>query len=290
MGTMDVQRIKKMTPGAGDMPIAIDSLSVYLGQVERFPLLSREEEYSLAVRYAEHKDVEAARTLVVSNLRFVVKIAMEYRHYRDRLLDLIQEGNIGLMIAVKKFNPYKGYRLISYAVWWIRAYIQAYISRTVSLVRAGASRARRRLTAPRPEGPAADTEPAGSRVPPLNAEEARAGLTDFSLDAEVGDNTHTTHLELLTDRGPLQEDALADKEEKSEVQRTIRKALKTLDPREVYILTHHLLADRPVTLEEIGAKFRITRERVRQIEEKALAKLRRHLLLPPGHPVPEEAR
>src|SRR4030042_5544567 len=128
-----------------NLPVIKNSLETYLVQINQFPLLTQEEEFSLAVRYRKHNDIEAAQKLITSNLRFVVKIAFEYKSYRLKLLDLIQEGNIGLMMAVKKFNPYKGYRFISYAIWWIRAYIQNFIIKTWSLVKIGTTQAQKKL-------------------------------------------------------------------------------------------------------------------------------------------------
>src|SRR3990172_11096521 len=127
------------------IPSMSESLQLYLNEIERIPLLTPDEEFQLAVRYREKEDEEAAQKLVTSNLRFVVKIAMEYRNFGVKLADLIQEGNIGLMHAVKKFDPYKGYRLISYAVWWIRAYIQNYIIKSWSIVKIGTTQAQRKL-------------------------------------------------------------------------------------------------------------------------------------------------
>src|SRR4051812_15044263 len=127
------------------MPVVADSLSLYLGEIKRFPMLSADEEHRLAVRFYEEKDLEAAQTLITANLRFVVKIAGEYRDYGMKMLDLIQEGNVGLMMAVRKFNPYKGIRLITYAVWWIRAYIQNYILSAWSLLKIGTTQAQRKL-------------------------------------------------------------------------------------------------------------------------------------------------
>src|SRR5664279_4029711 len=123
------------------LPIVSDSLSLYLAEIRKFSVLNEEDEHRVAVKLFEEKDLEAAHTLITSNLRYVVKVAFEYRHYGLKMLDLIQEGNIGLMMAVRKFNPYKGVRLISYAVWWIRAYIQNYIVSAVSLVKIGTTKA-----------------------------------------------------------------------------------------------------------------------------------------------------
>jgi len=268
-----------------NLPVVADALTQYLSRVEGFPLLSREEEHDLAVRYYEHKDIEAAHRLVTSNLRFVVKIAMEYRHYRARLLDLIQEGNIGLMIAVKKFNPYKGYRLISYAVWWIRAYIHAFIMKTWSLVKIGTTQAQRRLFAEFSSSRNKDDNAHAAIAEKLNISEKevveaemRMSRPDFSLDAELGDGSRFTHLDLLADSRPSQEETLEEKEEKNLIERNLHKAIQKLHPREEFVLKHHLLAENPMTLQEIGKKLNITRERVRQIEEKTIAKLRQHLL------------
>jgi len=265
--------------------VPADALTQYLSRVERFPLLSREEEHDLAVRYYEHKDIEAAHRLVTSNLRFVVKIAMEYRHYRARLLDLIQEGNIGLMMAVKKFNPYKGYRLISYAVWWIRAYIHAFIMKTWSLVKIGTTQAQRRLFSEFSSSRNKDDNAHAAIAEKLNISEKevfeaemRMSHPDFSLNAELGDGSRTTHLDLLSDHRPSQEETLVEKEEKNLIGRNLHKAIQKLHPREEFVLKHHLLAENPMTLQEIGIKLNITRERVRQIEAKTIAKLREHLL------------
>jgi RNA polymerase sigma-32 factor len=128
-----------------NLPVVKNSLETYLVQINQFPLLTQEEEFKLAVRYRKHNDIEAAQKLITSNLKFVVKVVFEYKSYGVKLLDLIQEGNIGLMMAVKKFNPYKGYRFISYAIWWIRAYIQNFIIKTWSLVKIGTTQAQKKL-------------------------------------------------------------------------------------------------------------------------------------------------
>ncbi len=128
-----------------NLPAVTDSVDIYIAEINRFPLLKAEEEFKLAVRFAKYNDMQAAEKLVTSNLRFVVKIAHEYKKYSVKLIDLIQEGNIGLMHAVKKFDPYKGYRLISYAVWWIRAYMQNFVIKSWSLVKIGTTQAQRKL-------------------------------------------------------------------------------------------------------------------------------------------------
>lgn len=270
------------------IPARADALAAYLSEIDRYSLLSPIEERALAVRYYEHKDIEAAHTLVTSNLRFVVKIAMEYRHYRARLIDLIQEGNIGLMIAVKKFNPYKGYRLISYAVWWIRAYIQAFIVKSWSLVKIGTTQAQRKLffafsrikSSFESETPAKIAEKLNIGEKEIIETEMRMSHPDFSLDSQVADNTYTTHLDLLPGKEASQEEVLTEKEEHSLVRKNLETALQELSPREAYILQNRIMADEPLSLQEIGDKFNITRERARQIETSAIAKVREHLQLP----------
>jgi RNA polymerase sigma-32 factor len=231
--------------------------------------------------------VEAAEKLVVSNLRFVVKIAHEYRNYGVKLSDLIQEGNIGLMHAVKKFDPYKGYRIISYAVWWIRAYIQNYIIKTWSLVKIGTTQAQRKLffklsqakkrletlSQKNPEfGEIAES--LGVKEHEIEEMDLRLSHRDLSLDAYISDEGETSHIDYLTYKGEDQEMALIKKEEMDLVKRNIAGALTNLNERESYIVKHRIMTDNPITLQEIGSKYNITRERARQIEKQALKKLR----------------
>jgi len=226
---------------------------------------------------------------VVSNLRFVVKVAHQYKGYGMRLLDLIQEGNIGLMHAVKKFDPDKGYRLISYAVWWIRAHIQSFIMRSWSLVKLGSGRTRRKLFfKARSERSKLEQERAGDDTHDDDGElarrlgvsegdlqemEVRMAGHDFSLDAPVGADNTLTHLELLPEH-EQQEDQLLAKERQQLLAGSIEAAKAGLDAKERYVLEKRLLADDPPTLAEVGQEFGVTRERIRQIEQKVIHKLR----------------
>lgn len=270
-----------------ELPSVTSTLDMYISEINRFPVLSADEEFTLAVRFKKYSDVEAAEKLVVSNLRFVVKIAHEYRNYGVKLSDLIQEGNIGLMHAVKKFDPYRGYRIISYAVWWIRAYIQNYIIKTWSLVKIGTTQAQRKLffklgqakkkletlSRKNPEfGEIAES--LGVKEHEIEEMDLRLSHRDLSLDAYINDDGDTTHIDHLTYKGEDQEMALIKKEEMDLVKRNIAGALAHLSERESYIVKHRIMTDSPITLQEIGSKYNITRERARQIEKQALKKLR----------------
>jgi RNA polymerase sigma-32 factor len=273
------------------LPAVVGTLDLYIAEINRFPLLSAEEEFKIAVRLKKYNDMEAAEKLIVSNLRFVVKIAHEYRNYGFKLADLIQEGNIGLIHAVKKFDPYKGYRLISYAVWWIRAYIQNYLIRSWSIVKIGTTQAQRKLffklsqakkeletlSKKNPEFAeiAESLGVKGSEVAEMNI---RLGSRDVSLHEFIGDDGDNTHIDFLAYEGDNQETALIKSEERSLVQKNIAGALANLTERESYIIVNRVMADNPETLQEIGNKFNITRERARQIEKQALKKVQLALL------------
>ncbi|HEX7416111.1 MAG TPA: RNA polymerase sigma factor RpoH [Smithellaceae bacterium] len=268
------------------LPVVVGTLDLYIAEINRFPLLTAEEEFKLAVRLKKHNDMEAAEKLVVSNLRFVVKIAHEYRNYGFKLADLIQEGNIGLIHAVKKFEPYKGYRLISYAVWWIRAYIQNYLIKSWSIVKIGTTQAQRKLffklsqakkqletlSKKKPEF-AEIAESLGVKGSEVAEMDLRMGSRDVSLHEFIGDEGSSSHIDFLAYEGDDQELALIKSEEKSLVRRDIAGALANLSERESYIILNRVMADNPETLQEIGNKFKITRERARQIEKQALKKV-----------------
>ncbi len=266
-----------------------DNIDKYIAEINRYPLLSRDEEQSLAVRYVEHGDISAAHKLVVSNLRFVVKIAHEYRGYGFKLLDLIQEGNVGLMLAVKKFDPKKGYRLISYAVWWIRAQIRSFIVRSWSLVKIGTTYAQRKLFfSLRGEKARHEQEHQGELAKPeelaqtlgvasteVSEMELRLAARDFSLDAQLGEDGRDTHLDMLADgEQPTQEDELIRDEQQHLLRGRVAEAMDTLNDKERYIVENRLLNDEPKTLQEIGDAFQVSRERVRQLESRVIKKLR----------------
>lgn len=270
------------------LPVVKNSLDTYLVQINQFPLLSQEEEFKLAVRYRKYDDIEAAHKLITSNLRFVVKVAFEYKSYGVKLLDLIQEGNIGLMMAVKKFNPYKGYRFISYAIWWIRAYIQNFIIKTWSLVKIGTTQAQKKLfykigkvrKALEANGEkekkydllAHDLDVTKEDIMEM---EQRMASRDLSLDAPFDESQELTHLELLKEESLNQEEAIAQEEEKKIREHEVQNALKHLNEKEVYVLQNRIMAEDPLTLQQIGDHLKLSRERVRQIESEALNKLKR---------------
>jgi len=273
-----------------NLPVVKGSLESYLVQINQFPLLTQKEEFELAVRYRKHNDIEAAQKLITSNLRFVVKVSFEYKSYGVKLLDLIQEGNIGLMMALKKFDPYKGYRFISYAIWWIRAYIQNFIIKTWSLVKIGTTQAQKKLfykigkvrKALESEGEdekkyellARDLDVAKEDIIEM---QQRMSSRDLSLDAPFDESQELTHLDLLQEDAPNQEEALAQAEEREIRERQVLNAMKRLNEKEAYVIKHRVMADSPLTLQQIGSHLKLSRERVRQIESEALKKLKKEL-------------
>ncbi len=273
-----------------NLPVLKNSLDSYLSRINQFPLLTPEEEFNLATRYRKDNDLEAAHKLITSNLRFVVKVAFEYKSYGVKLLDLIQEGNIGLMMAVKKFNPYKGYRFISYAIWWIRAYIQNFIIKTWSLVKIGTTQAQKKLfykIGKVRKALEADKENEGryellahdldvSKEDILEMEQ-RMSSRDLSLDAPFDEDHELTPLDLLQEGSPNQEVELMEKEKKDILEEEVARAMKRLNEKEVFVIKNRVMADSPLTLQEIGDQLKLSRERVRQIESEALKKLKREM-------------
>jgi RNA polymerase sigma-32 factor len=272
-----------------NLPIVADSLTLYMAEIRRFPLLSAEEEQRYAIKFYEEKDLEAAHALITSNLRFVVKIALEYRHYGLKLLDLIQEGNIGLMMAVKKFNPHRGIRLISYAIWWIRAYIRNYILSAWSLVKIGTTQVQRKLFYKLSEtknalrnrfGTDNDAGAAAGRlhVAEQDIEEMETRLMgEVSLDSNINEGEDLTILETIADDRKNQEELLGELQEELSLKQRVALAVAGLNEKERYIIENRVTSDSPLTLQEIADHFSISRERVRQIEERMLAKLRQQL-------------
>jgi RNA polymerase sigma-32 factor len=270
------------------LPVVSDNMSRYLTEIRRFPVLSAEEEYRLAVKLYEEQDLSAAQTLITANLRFVVKIAGEYRAYGMKMLDLIQEGNVGLMMAVRKFNPYKGFRLISYAVWWIRAYIQNFIISTWSLLKIGTTQAQRKLFFKLNQAKSAiknmigeDDLPATSQALEVKESEIvemeQRMRGDFSLDSEMADGEGSTLLETLADSRMNQEEALAENQEAARLEREVSSIMARLNEKERFVIERRVTAEEPLTLQEIADHFSISRERVRQIEEGALKKMKSFL-------------
>jgi RNA polymerase sigma-32 factor len=265
-----------------------ENIDRYVAEIQRYPLLTREKEQQLALRYRDHGDIAAAHELVVSNLRFVVKVAHEYKGYGFKLLDLIQEGNVGLMMAVKKFDPDKGYRLISYAVWWIRAQIRSYIVRSWSLVKMGTTFAQRKLFfslrgeksrhEQEHKGELASAEELakalGVEADEVHQMELRLAARDFSLDAQLGEDGGATHLDMVVEAHRSQEDELIESEQQQLLRGRVAEAMETLNEKERYIVENRMLNDEPKTLQEIGDTFQVSRERVRQLESRVLKKLR----------------
>ena len=275
------------------IPITTDSFSRYLSEIRSFPLLDEQEEHRLAVRLFEENDLSAAQALITSNLRFVVKVAAEYRNYGMKMLDLIQEGNIGLMLAVRKFNPYRGFRLITYAVWWIRAQIQSYIVSSWSLLKIGTTQAQRKLFFKLKQAKNAIRSMTGSDDSDLPAtamsldvretdvEEMELRLMgEVSLDAELASGEGGSLLEELVDERPNQESQLAELQEQQELRQIVAGAVARLGEKEQFVVKERIVADDPMTLQEIADHFAISRERVRQIEENALRKIKAFLGAP----------
>ena len=269
------------------------NLSIYLQEIKKFPILSAEEEYMLAKRYKEHGDTEAAHKLVTSHLRLVAKIAMGYRGYGLPVTDLISEGNVGIMQAVKKFDPERGFRLATYAMWWIRAQIQEYVLHSWSLVKIGTTAAQKKLffnlRKLKNQLSSIDTgnlspENAREIASRLNVKEAevldmdnRLFSGDQSLNVQVGEEGGTEWQDMLVDSNDTQDNILANSNELSFRKKIFEQALEVLNDREKEIISLRKLKDKPVKLEELSKKFNISRERVRQIEEKAFEKLQKQV-------------
>jgi RNA polymerase sigma-32 factor len=272
-----------------NLPVVTDNLSHYLSQINQYPILSPEDEFALAVRYQEKEDVDAAHTLITSNLRFVVKVSLEYRGYGLKLLDMIQEGNMGLMVALKKFDPHKGYRFISYAIWWIRAYIQNFIIKSWSLVKMGTTQIQKKLfykmgkikglmhEEDRDEKTEELAQELNVKSSDIEEMQKRFAGRDLSLDAKLDLNQDVSFLDLLPDHSPDQEELLGDREEDDALRYEVDGALENLSEREQFIIRHRIMADEPLTLQELGDTFHISRERIRQIESEALRKLKEQL-------------
>ncbi len=269
------------------------NLSIYLQEIKKFPILTPEEEYMLAKRYKEHGDSDAAHKLVTSHLRLVAKIAMGYRGYGLPVTDLISEGNVGIMQAVKKFDPERGFRLATYAMWWIRAQIQEYVLHSWSLVKIGTTAAQKKLffnlKKIKKQLSAIDSDdlsPENVReiASRLDVKEAevinmnnRLFSSDQSLNVQVGNEIETEWQDMLVDNNETQDKILENKDEFIYRKKIFKKAFEVLNDREKEIINLRKLKDKPLKLEELSKKFNISRERVRQIEEKALEKIQKHI-------------
>jgi len=269
--------------------VPFDSLQRYLSEIRRYPLLSREEEHQLAVEYKEFGNIKAAYKLLTSNLSLVVMIAREYEKAFRNLLDLIQEGNVGLMEGLKKYDPYRGVRFPSYAVWWIRAYIIRYVMNNWRMVKIGTTQAQRRLffnlkkekEKLEAEGYTPGPKLLAQRLEVKEGEivemEQRLSHRDLSTDAPIGEDQDLTLLNFLADDKETPEDHLAEAEYRQILKKKIADFARGLKDKELFIFHKRLLTDSPLTLREIGEEFRISRERVRQIEERLKKKLKTYL-------------
>ena len=270
-------------------------LNRYMSEIRRFPILAPEEEYMLAKRFQEHGDTEAAAKLVTSHLRLVAKIAMGYRGYGLPTSELISEGNIGLMQGVKKFEPERGFRLATYAMWWIRASIQEYILRSWSLVKMGTTAAQKKLFFNlrrmkskldafgegdlHPEHRAKIAHDLGVTEDEVNSMNRRMSLGgDSSLNAPMREDGDGQWQDWLVDNGPLQDESLAEEEEAHVRHDLLIEAMGGLNDREKHILAERRLADDPKTLEELSQVYGVSRERVRQIEVRAFDKVQKAML------------
>ena len=271
--------------------VSESNLTRYLQEIRKFPMLEQNEEYMLAKSWREHEDVEAAHKLVTSHLRLVAKIAMGYRGYGLPLSELISEGNVGMMQAVKRFDPERGFRLATYAMWWIRAAIQEYILHSWSLVKMGTTAAQKKLffNLRKLKGQMAAIEE-GDMSPEqvkhisdqLQVPEAdvvsmnrRLAAPDHSLNAPLRQDGDGEWQDWLVDEQESQEKLLADREELDKRRTLLKRAMKTLNERERHILKERRLKEDPTTLEDLSQVYGISRERVRQIEVRAFEKLQK---------------
>ena len=268
-------------------------LSSYLVQIKKFPMLVAEEEYMLAKSWKERGDIKSAEKLVTSHLRLVAKIAMGYRGYGLPVNEMISEGNVGLMQAVKKFDPERGFRLATYAMWWIKAGIQEYILRSWSLVKIGTTTAQKKLffnlkklknqIAPRSEGDLKDkhVEEIADRLNVSKKEvvsmNRRLSGQEKSLNTSIGEDGDEWQ-DWLADKTMDQEFTLSQNQELEERKNLLQESMIILNDREKEILNYRRLSEKPSTLEELSKKYKISRERIRQIENKAFEKIQKHML------------
>jgi RNA polymerase sigma-32 factor len=270
------------------------SLNRYLAEIKKFPVLTAEQEYMLAKRYAEHEDTEAAAQMVTSHLRLVAKIAMGYRGYGLPVSDLISEGNVGLMQGVKKFEPDRGFRLATYAMWWIKASIQEFILRSWSLVKMGTTAAQKKLffnlrrmkkqleayedSDLHPDDVkkiATDLGVPEQEVINMNRRMMMGGDGSLNTPMRNGEEGSGEWQDWLADDGPLQDELVADAEESEVRHEMLVEAMGSLNEREKHILTERRLTDNPQTLEELSQQYDVSRERIRQIEVRAFEKLQK---------------
>jgi RNA polymerase sigma-32 factor len=269
--------------------LVVDPIKRYLSEIRRYPILKKEQERELAIEFVETGSEEAALRLVTSNLRLVVKISLEYQSTWTSLLDLIQEGNVGLMQAVKKFDPEKQIRLSSYAQWWIRAYILKYLMDNYKLVKIGTTQAQRKLfynlkkekdrlerQGFRPT-PKLLAQRLNVRERDVTEMEARLAGREASLDAPLVDDQRGSLIDVLPSKGPEVDDIIARRELGKQILAKLKEFEDTLEGRDIEIWNRRLMVDSPMTLQEIGNLFGVSRERARQLEARILKKLKKFL-------------
>ena len=283
---MATSSLALMTPEGG--------LSRYLSEIRKFPMLARDQEFMLAKRWQEHEDTEAAHQMVTSHLRLVAKIAMGYRGYGLPIGEVISEGNVGLMQAVKKFDPDRGFRLATYAMWWIRASIQEYILRSWSLVKMGTTAAQKKLFFNlrkakseiealqegdlRPDQVSQIATKLGVLDEEVISMNRRLAGGDASLNSPMRADSESEWQDwLVDDKTPSQETVIADSQEKSLRMGLLEVAMTELNDRERHILTERRLKDEPTTLEELAGQYGVSRERIRQIEVRAFEKIQKNM-------------
>jgi RNA polymerase sigma-32 factor len=284
--------VKLPVPRRADRAVGVvDALSAYMAELAKYPPISREEEHELAVRWVEQGDVEAARRLVLANLRLVVKIAMEYRRAWVNVLDLIQDGNVGLLEAVQRYDPYQGVKLSSYAVYWIRAYILKYILDNFRIVRLGTTRAQRKLffrlnkekLALERQGFEAAPQLLAERLDVTEADvedmDMRLSRSDLSTNAPARrDQTDSAEFgDFLSSGGPSAESNVADAELRRVFMDRVQAFAETLEARDRKLLEERVLAEEPKTLAELGDELGVSRERVRQLEARIVRRLRDYM-------------
>ncbi|MDE0518881.1 MAG: sigma-70 family RNA polymerase sigma factor [Bdellovibrionales bacterium] len=269
-------------------PVVSDPMQLYLKEISQFPVLSKKEEEKLSKQFYETKDPHIARLLAQANLRFVVKIAAEYTRFGARLIDLVQEGNVGLLHAIKEFNPYKEVRLITYAVWWIRGYIQEYLLRQYSLVRIGTSAKQRKLfyllrkqqeqlnqALPYKSDTQQLLTHSGFKEKEVQDMRQRLDARDLSLDQPLSENSTSTLLDIQPQvEEESMEDNLSFFQEEEMMLKSIKNIRPQLNTKELFILDKRLLSNHPLTLQEIGKKFSVTREAIRQVESRLIKKIK----------------
>lgn len=293
--------IKKKTKGSSptsnsptspqdQLPAASDPLAIYLKQISRYPLISRETERELAIKVHDNQDVDAAQSLVRANLRFVVKIAFQYAKYGAKVLDLIQEGNLGLLRAVREFDPYKDNRLSTYAVWWIRSYMQEFLLRNWSIVRIGTTKAQKKLfyrlkkeqerleregISPLPKAIAMNL---GVEESDVELMQGRMRAKDASLSQPRGgsndDKESASWASQISDSGPSAPSELEKNEQATLFKKALSEFVLELDERERDIFDNRLMSESPQTLIQIGERYGFSKERARQLEERIKTKLK----------------